>query len=49
MQGEVKFVQKYTDRDNKNVKGVNAAIKEKWHNCGKKDGHWINEWPDLSL
>ena len=48
IQEEVEFVQKYTDRDDKNGKRVNEAGQEQCQHCGNKDGPCIDECPDLS-
>ena len=48
IQEEVELLQKDAYSDGKNGKRVNADGKEQCHHCGKKDGHWINDCPDIS-
>ena len=45
---EVVFVQREADSDKKNGKRVKAERAEQCQHCRKKDGHCINECPDLS-
>ena len=42
------FLKKNTDGNHKNGKIVSKAGEEQCHHCRKKNGHWIDECPDLA-